>query len=323
MNYNTIKVVDGNGYSTKIKAITHAGVFHADEVFSTAILAEIFLKEDNVYIMRTFNIPDKVDVDGDMPIVYDIGGGKYDHHQMDKLRPNDIPYSSAGLIWKDYGEEFIRIQLKNHGVTDPKQDTVDGIWKSVDRNLFQYIDARDNGVDLTNNKDIHMYTVADMISAYNPNWDDYSDENYCFEEAVWFSLKTLKRIVERSISIYKGKAEIDHAISISTNGVMVLPVFIPWQSNLFNSEEEKAKDINWAVFPSKRGGWNIQTVPITPGNKEHRRDFPKEWWGHPEMTGVSRCSFIHASGFMASCYSIEDCKELARRADEHIKVLES
>ena len=52
---------------------THAGKFHADDVFATALLQII---RPDIRITRGFVVPD--DFDG---IVYDIGFGMFDHHQ--------------------------------------------------------------------------------------------------------------------------------------------------------------------------------------------------------------------------------------------------
>ena len=56
--------------------ITHAGTFHADDVFATAFLIKII---ENPIICRINNFNDDIKTDA---IVYDIGGGKFDHHQM-------------------------------------------------------------------------------------------------------------------------------------------------------------------------------------------------------------------------------------------------
>ena len=73
---------------------THAGKFHADDVFATALLQ--ILRPD-IKITRGFVVPD--DFDG---IVYDIGFGMFDHHQEPReTRPNGIPYAAFGLLWQD------------------------------------------------------------------------------------------------------------------------------------------------------------------------------------------------------------------------------
>lgn len=56
-------------------AFTHSGKFHADDVFSSALL--LYLNPE-ITITRGNKVPD--DFDG---IVFDIGRGRYDHHQKD------------------------------------------------------------------------------------------------------------------------------------------------------------------------------------------------------------------------------------------------
>ena len=55
--------------------ITHSGTMHADEVFATAFL-DMYLGERKVF--RTNSVPNNIK---DNVLVYDVGRGKYDHHQ--------------------------------------------------------------------------------------------------------------------------------------------------------------------------------------------------------------------------------------------------
>ena len=57
--------------------ITHSGTMHADEVFATAFL-DMYLGERKVF--RTNSVPNNIK---DNVLVYDVGRGKYDHHQLD------------------------------------------------------------------------------------------------------------------------------------------------------------------------------------------------------------------------------------------------
>lgn len=67
---------------------THAGKFHADDVFATALLQIV---RPDIKITRGFVVPD--DFDG---IVYDIGFGMFDHHQEPReTRPNGVPYAAS------------------------------------------------------------------------------------------------------------------------------------------------------------------------------------------------------------------------------------
>ena len=85
-------------------AFTHSGKFHADDVFSSALL--LYLNPE-IKITRGNKVPD--DFDG---IVFDIGRGRYDHHQKDsRIRENGIPYAAFGLLWEDLGCEILGDEL--------------------------------------------------------------------------------------------------------------------------------------------------------------------------------------------------------------------
>ena len=73
------------------RGFTHSGKFHADDVFSAALLT---ILNPDIKIERGFEVPE--DFDG---IVFDIGFGEFDHHQQDRaVRENNIPYAAFGLL---------------------------------------------------------------------------------------------------------------------------------------------------------------------------------------------------------------------------------
>ena len=76
-----IKIVNSE---EQANAITHSGTMHADEVFATAFL-EDYLGNRKVY--RTNNI-DYTKVQ-ENTLIYDVGRGKFDHHQIDALKRDD------------------------------------------------------------------------------------------------------------------------------------------------------------------------------------------------------------------------------------------
>ena len=81
-------------------AFTHSGKFHADDVFSSALL--LYLNPE-ITILRGNKVPE--DFDG---IIFDIGRGRYDHHQKDsRIRENGIPYAAFGLLWEELGTEIL------------------------------------------------------------------------------------------------------------------------------------------------------------------------------------------------------------------------
>ena len=88
------------------KGFTHGGKFHADDVFSTALLQIV---RPDIQVTRGFVVPD--DFDG---IVYDVGGGMFDHHQEPReTRPNGVPYAAFGLLWQVLGAQLVGEQLQS------------------------------------------------------------------------------------------------------------------------------------------------------------------------------------------------------------------
>ena len=77
------------------EVMTHAGRFHADDVFSAALLKIV---KPEVKVKRVMHVPE--DFDG---IAFDIGGGRYDHHQKGaEVRESDMlmPHLGyCGEIW--------------------------------------------------------------------------------------------------------------------------------------------------------------------------------------------------------------------------------
>ena len=55
------------------KGFTHGGQFHSDDVFATAFLR---ILNPDIEVVRGFQVPENF-----QGIVYDIGRGKFDHHQ--------------------------------------------------------------------------------------------------------------------------------------------------------------------------------------------------------------------------------------------------
>ena len=79
-------------------AFTHSGKFHADDVFSAALL--LYLNPE-ITITRGNKVPE--DYNG---LVFDIGRGQYDHHQKDsRIRDNGVQRSSLIRYHKIYHQQ--------------------------------------------------------------------------------------------------------------------------------------------------------------------------------------------------------------------------
>ena len=95
---------------------------------------------------------------------------------------------------------------------------------------------------------------------------------------------------------------------------------MPWKEFLLESKNNKAKDINFVIFPSKRGGFNIYAVPLEIGSFENRKSMPKAWRGLrdsklQQVTGIKTALFCHNAGFIATCKTKEDAIEFTKLAE--------
>ena len=95
---------------------------------------------------------------------------------------------------------------------------------------------------------------------------------------------------------------------------------MPWKEFVLESENEKAPNINFIVFPSKRGGYNVYAVPKELGSFENRKSMPESWRGLrderlQEATGVRTARFCHNEGFICSTDEKEDAVKLAKLAN--------
>lgn len=121
-------------------AFTHSGKFHADDVFSAALL--LYLNPE-ITITRGNKVPE--DFEG---IVFDIGRGQYDHHQKDsRIRENGVAYAALGLLWEALGAEILGEELA----------------QKFDEAFVQPLDNNDN----TGEKN----ELAALIGNFNPTWD--------------------------------------------------------------------------------------------------------------------------------------------------------
>lgn len=288
--------------------ITHNGTFHSDEVFSTVLLSKV-LKKDILKLCRTSNIKE-----GITGFIYDVGYGKYDHHQPggNGERKNGIKYSSFGLVWRDFGRDFLK-QLNCPQIEE--------VWAMVDKKLVQNIDAVDNGqLGKLTQFDFEVVTLPNLISMYNSNWDDeQANQDEMFLKAVHFAQTVFDRFIISVVSKIKAKSGVEDAIEKSENQILILEKFMPWKEFLLDSESENAKDILFVVFPSNRGGYNVYAVPKEKESFESRKLFPIEWAGLKDeelqkATGVATATFCHTNRFICATKTKEDAIKIANIA---------
>lgn len=255
------------------KCFTHGGKFHADDVFSSALLLYF---NPEIEIHRGNSVPE--DFSG---IVFDIGRGQYDHHQRDsRVRENGIPYAAFGLLWEELGAEILGEELA----------------LKFDNDFVQQLDMNDN----TGEKN----ELASLIGDFNPVWDEDGSNNEAFFEAV----KLAGTILENKFAKYRGNERADVLVEgflqDVNEDILVMPRFVPCQKKLADTEVE------FIVFPSNRGGYCVQPLKKS-GSMNYKCSFPTEWLGLEneelqKVTGLKSANFCHKGGFILTVGTLED-----------------
>jgi len=292
---------------------THNGQFHADEVFAVAILRELY---PNASVIRTRNS----EVLQTCDIVVDVDGGQYDHHTTEKeYRENEIPFASAGLIWRDFGKKVIDKHTEESNVDiEEIFHIVEKVFPSIDESLFQGIDALDNGHPLE--KDKRIVGISDIISGFNLTWNSFDDENHAFEQAVVFAAQVLRNKLKSAIAKEEAKhIVVDAFANRKTKELLILNTFCPWTNALLELDQEE--EVLFVVFHDNSGEYRIQVVPKEPSSFEARKSLPLLWAGKrdnelSEIVGIHDAVFCHPARFIAGAVSYKSITKMAELALE-------
>lgn len=285
---------------TDMTVVTHDGNFHADDVFSIAVLKTIF---PTLTLIRTRDkhVISQADIVIDVGNEYDPETGRFDHHQRGGAgaRENGIPFSSFGLVWKKYGLDLCE---GNQVVAD-----------SVDAGLVSTIDAIDCGYVEGVEQGI---SLSQTISMFNPTWQEDGNFDECFNEAVEFAQRLLRRFIASASGSAAAKKIVAKAITDADDPrVIILKQYTPWKKTV-HSLSDKAL---YMIYPSHSGKWIIQTVPVEPGSFEDRKPLPKEWAGLSgeelqTVTGIEDANFCHNGLFIAGADSFTSVMNMASLA---------
>lgn len=307
--------------------VTHSGKFHADEVMATAVLQELHEavysgeipeeelpeilrgKFDNapLKLCRISAIPEDGNVADKM--IYDVGGGEFDHHQKERngMRENGIYYASLGLVWRKFGKYLC--------------NGSDWLVQAIDERLIQAIDCGDNGQFPVISNGLPILNLDELLGAFNPRWNEdqsFDYQNECFEQAVECAKTIFEQFLKKEKAILEAFPIVEQALEESDGNIVVLDKYMPWEDVILelSKTNEKARGLLLAIFPSNRdkGAYIIQSP--REENKS-RLLMPEEWRGKrgEDLDDlVEGGVFCHATGFMAVADSLERAVSMAKLA---------
>lgn len=290
----------------KITVAVHNGNFHADDVFSVAVLETALGQKTEIFRTRDQKIIGKAGYVLDVGKILEPSKGRFDHHQegFSLKRKNGIPYATFGLVWKEYGTKICGSGK---------------IAETVDGRLAAPIDATDSGFQIyePNKFGVKYYGFDDFVYHNNPEWNEKeADSGKIFREMV----KLAKKVLKREIALAKSEIEAGEMVkksygSAADKRIVVLTERVPWAETVAEMPEPV-----YVIYPDKPNDtWRIGAVPVDPKSFKVKKDFPSGWAGKSdeelaEVSGVPDAVFCHNGRFLCVAKSRGGAIKLAELA---------
>ena len=295
--------------------VTHSGGFHADELLSTVILSRLY---PDAELVRTRDKSWITPAEG--RIIYDVGGqfdagaGIFDHHQRpNPLRPNGQPYSSFGLIWAEFGRDYLRAQAV------PEKD-LEQVHAAFDEDFVRPVDLLDNGaVDTAEAGPLFAgLTLPVLLESLKPVFDDRSEgaDDTAFHAALTVARAIVEARIRHKAAKLRAAGVVLTAIKDAGTGrVLELPMGMPFRGAV---ERAGADHLLFVVHP-RNSDWALTTIRTGDDTFETRADLPAAWAGLTDAaleqaSGVEGAKFCHNARFLAIADSRDAILKLAELA---------
>ncbi|UZJ53955.1 hypothetical protein CBS101457_003275 [Exobasidium rhododendri] len=327
--------------------VTHNGTHHADEALAVHLLRKLpQYASARLQRSRDKSVIDQASIVVDVGAEYDAARHRYDHHQRGFEETFDkdhkIKLSSAGLVWKHFGQDILAAHLQI-SASDERVKLLRG--KLYD-DFVEAIDGIDNGVPLfPPSAGSPAYSsktdLSSRIGHLNPRWNETlpssaeereADGMRRFEKAsqlagqeffdrvdyTWEAWLPARKSIEDALRSRKqtegGDAE---------GRLLVFDEYAAWKSHIFELEKDLSIPANeqvlYVIYPDESSKWRIQCVPESADSFISRKPLPEPWRGVrdeqlSELSGISACLFVHASGFIGGNATKQGALEMAHAA---------
>ncbi len=312
---------------------THDGSFHADETIACAILTYIF---DNTSIIRSRNKDELEQAD----LIIDVSGindeRHFDHHSKDFTlsRENGIGFATAGLMWHKFGREFLD-KLCHNEKLNYTSNVKDRAQSRIDKEMMELIDLNDNGMLNTYlNQSIkpqgdeaervfnslnEFYqqdpSIPYIVAMQNPPSATAEQQHKAFLNTVKMLRQILINTALNALNIEEGIAKV---LSLYDGGpILIMHEKLPWTSAVL-SHPEAFCHCSLAVYPDRKRGFRVQSLPMSVAERfKNRVTAPESWCGHDEqeldqICGLNGTIFVHKSGFTGGALEFDTTMEMAR-----------
>jgi uncharacterized UPF0160 family protein len=293
-----------NWLRSKKTVAVHSGSFHADDIFSVAVLSLLLGYIPKIIRTRDQGKIKKADFVLDVGGEYDPAKNKFDHHQIGGAgkRSSNIPYATFGLVWKEYGEK-IAGSAEAAGL--------------IEKKLVAVTDADDNAFEIGTNyvSGLRPYTVSDYV-IYRNSVCEEKDQVKIFNQLLLLAIDILETEIKIANRFLRDSKQVENSYQNAIDKrLIILDGDYDWNPILSNYPEplfvvRPAPDIKaWKVYAVKNKGEKFK----------NRVDLPAEWAGQRDeqlarVTGVPDAVYCHHQRYVAIAKTKEGAVRLAELA---------
>lgn len=258
-----------------VNVVVHGGCFHADDVACVALL-KLLYKE--VHVIRKFKMDTETE---SADYILDIG-------RMDKITENQV------FLDHHQGPELIPCTEIKHcafsKLTEHMIEPGDVLFKKYLYNtLVLPVAAQDNG---QNGADFGLYpSPLSFVNSMEFSWkDDQKLADQRFNEVVDMAMKVISNIIKNLEDKIEAIDEVTAAIIKMEDCILVFDRYLPWVDSVIEYNAGKPK-VKLAIYPSNRGGYNIQVVPKKVGSFDSWLKIPEEITNFEGCSGQAHNAF--------------------------------
>ena len=295
--------------------VTHSGGFHADELLSSVVLTRL---HPAARIQRSRDIawitpgPDR--------IVYDVGGGfdpdrnLFDHHQRDApLRDDGQPFSSFGLIWRQFGRDYL-------AALDVPAAEIETIHAKFDAGVVLPIDQLDNGAIAPSVAGpLSSLTLPAILETLRPVFDKGGPEAEMegFHAALGIARAFVEARIARSAASLRADGMVMAAIAAAGDGrILELPMGMPFRPAVVRAGADR---LLFVITPRGEGDWTLGGIQTHADGFDLRADLPAAWAGLTgaaleQASGIPGAKFCHNGRFIAAASSYTAIRAMAEAA---------
>lgn len=264
-----------------LRAVTHNGPFHADDVLAYALVRAFADEAATITRTRDASTIAGGDLVFDVGGVYDPARLRFDHHQASYQGP----LSSAGMVLQ--------------WLVDTDKIDAD-TFESLKVQVVDFVDDVDNG-RRPPKRDVPCF--GKFVDACNRGCDTFEEFDAAYLRAVDSALLLVRGIAAGVVEDRHARAVMRAAMDAASGRVLRVGECIRWKPAYF-AEGGASHPSDTLLMPSPDGTWHVYAVPPAECSFAQKAPLPSEWAGLTgdaliAVVGVPGARFAHKNLFIA------------------------